>query len=146
VDAVVENPTLAGARVVVLDAVGDIEAIGAAELLAATGRDVIALSPLPSPMLLDPETMAKALPRMIRAGATWRPNTVLGAIGDHDVTLVDVLARSFETVADVDTVVIRTHGAADGRLATELRGRVDEVHVVGDALAARWIDRAIWDG
>ena len=147
VDGVVADPEQAGARVVVLDAVGDIQAIGAAELLAATGRDVIALTPLPSPMLLDPETMAKALPRMIRAGASWRPNTVLGAIGDHDVTVVDVLARSFETIAPVDTVVVRTHGVAESRLAAALRaGGVADVHVVGDALAARWIDRAIWDG
>ncbi len=99
-------------------------------------------------MLLDPETMAKALPRMIRAGASWRPNTVLGAIGDHDVTLVDVLARSFETIADVDTVVVRTHGTGDPSLADALRDRAPQldVHVVGDALAARWVDRAIWDG
>ena len=86
--------------------------------------------------------------RSIRAGASWRPNTVLGAIGDHEVTLVDVLARSFETVAGVDTVVVRTHGTGDATLANELRTRAPkvDVHVVGDALAARWVDRAIWDG
>ena len=150
VDDVVADPTRAGQRVVVLDAVGDIQAIGTAELLAATGREVVALSPLPSPMLLDPETMSRALPRMVRAGAVWRPNSVVAAIGDHEVTVVDTLARSFDTIVDVDTVVIRTHGIADSSLASALRDEPAavkvEVHVVGDALAARWIDRAIFDG
>ena len=146
VDDVVADPSRAGPRVVVLDAVGDIQAIGTAELLAAAGRDVIVVSPLPSPMLLDPETMSRALPRMVRAGATWRPNTVIAAIGDHEVTVVDTLARTFDTITDVDTVVIRTHGVAESSLAAALRDEPVEVHVVGDALAARWIDRAIFDG
>jgi hypothetical protein len=90
--------------------------------------------------------MARALPRMVRAGAAWRPNTILAAIGDHEVTTVDTLARTFDTIADVDTVVIRAHGVADSAIAVELRELVSEVHVVGDALAARWIDRAVFDG
>jgi 2,4-dienoyl-CoA reductase-like NADH-dependent reductase (Old Yellow Enzyme family) len=146
VDDVVADPARAGRRVVVLDAVGDIQAIGTAELLAAAGREVVALSPLPSPMLLDPETMSRALPRMVRAGATWRPNSVLAAIGDHEVSVVDTLARTFDTIADVDTVVIRTHGVAESSLASSLADEPVEVHIVGDAIAARWIDRAIFDG
>jgi NADPH-dependent 2,4-dienoyl-CoA reductase/sulfur reductase-like enzyme len=135
-----------GDRVIVLDAVGDIQAIGAAELLAAAGRDVTVLTPLPSPMLLDPETLARALPRMVRAGAKWRPNTVLASIGEREVSVVDTLARTFETISPVDSVVIRTHGVARAALAAELEGTVAEIHVIGDALAARWIDRAIFDG
>jgi 2,4-dienoyl-CoA reductase-like NADH-dependent reductase (Old Yellow Enzyme family) len=146
VDDVVLDVSRAGPRVVVLDAVGDIQAIGVAELLAAAGREVTVVSSLPSPMLLDPETMARALPRMVRAGAAWRPNTILASIGDHEVTTVDTLARTFDTIADVDTVVIRAHGVADSAIAVELRELVSEVHVVGDALAARWIDRAVFDG
>ena len=49
-------------RVVILDAVGHIEAIGLGELLAAAGAEVTVACPLPTPMLLDPETMAAALP------------------------------------------------------------------------------------
>jgi 2,4-dienoyl-CoA reductase-like NADH-dependent reductase (Old Yellow Enzyme family) len=145
VDAV-RDPGAAGANVVVLDAVGDINAIGIGELLAATGRSVQVLSPLPSPMLLDPETMARALPRLVRAGARWRPNTIVASIGDHEVTTIDTLARSFDTIAPVDTVVVRTHHVADASLADALRDRLPAVHVVGDAVAARWVDRAIFDG
>ncbi len=145
VDAIVA-PERIGRRVVVVDAVGDINAIGTAELLAARGHDVDVFTPLPSPMLLDPETMARALPRMVRAGARWRPNTIVASIGDHEVTIIDTLARSFTTITGVDAVVIRTHAVADASLAGALAGRVPEIHVVGDALAARWVDRAVYDG
>ena len=100
-----------GGRVVILDAVGHIEGVGLGELLAARGVDVTVVCPLPMPMLLDAETMAAALPRMARAGVRWRPNTALVSIGAHETTLIDTLSLRMETVVDVDTVVIRTHGA-----------------------------------
>jgi hypothetical protein len=62
------------------------------------------------------------------------------------VTLVDVLSRQTEQVADVDTVVIRTHGIADDGLYFALQGRVPEVLRIGDAVAVRTCDRAIFDG
>lgn len=135
-----------GRRVVILDAVGHIEAIGLAELLAGQGRHVNLVTPLPSPIALDFETSAVALPRAVRAGAIWRPNTVIGNIGLHDVLLMDVLSGATETLDGVDSVVIRTHGIAVDDLFHELRSRVDTVIRVGDALAVRYCDRAIYDG
>ena len=76
----------------------------------------------------------------------WRPNTVLGAIGDHEVTLVDALSHAIEQVTGVDWVVIRTHGRPENALVAELEGKVPEVIAVGDAVAVRPADRAIWDG
>jgi hypothetical protein len=133
-------------RVVVLDAVGHIEAIALGELLGRQDVDVTVVSALPAPISLDPETQQAALPRAVRAGMSWRPNTVLGAIGDHEVTLVDALSHAVEQVADVDWVVIRTHGRPENALVAELEGTVAEVVAVGDAVAVRPADRAIWDG
>jgi hypothetical protein len=76
----------------------------------------------------------------------WRPNTAIAAIGERAVTLVDVLSQKTETVADVDTVVIRTHGVAEDALYFALRDRVAHVVRVGDAVAVRTCDRAIFDG
>jgi 2,4-dienoyl-CoA reductase-like NADH-dependent reductase (Old Yellow Enzyme family) len=135
-----------GDRVVVLDAVGHIEAIGLGELLAGQGREVTVVSPLPSPIALDGETQAAALPRAVRAGMTWRPNTALAFIGDHEVTLVDTLAAQLGPPVPVDTVVIRTHGVPDRALYDALMDRVPELHRVGDAVAVRTCDRAIFDG
>ena len=97
-------------------------------------------------MLLDAETMAMALPRMARAGARWRPSTALVSIGDHEVVLIDTLSLRTETIVAVDSVVVRTHGIPDDGLFHELRTRVQEVLRVGDAVAVRLADRAIFDG
>jgi 2,4-dienoyl-CoA reductase-like NADH-dependent reductase (Old Yellow Enzyme family) len=135
-----------GRRVVILDAVGHIEAIGLGELVAASGAEAIVVTPLASPMALDRETAAYALPRAVRAGMQWRPNTALAAIGEHQATLVDVFARRPEVIDAVDTVVIRTHGRAAAELYFALEGRVEDLHRVGDAVAVRYADRAVFDG
>jgi 2,4-dienoyl-CoA reductase-like NADH-dependent reductase (Old Yellow Enzyme family) len=135
-----------GRCVVILDVVGDIEAIGLGELLAQRGVAVNVVTPFALPICLDRETLGYALPRAVRAGMRWRPNTAIAAIGAHDVTLADVLSRQTETLRGVDHVVIRTHGVADDALYFALRGRVSQVLRVGDAVAVRPCDRAIFDG
>lgn len=145
-ETALREPERVGKRVLILDAVGHIEAIGLGELLAREGREVTLVTPLPSPLLLDRETAAHALPRAGRAGVRWRPNAVLAAIGEHDATLYDTVSGRLETIEDVDTVVIRTHAVADDALYFALKPRVERVVRVGDAVAPRFVDRAIFDG
>ncbi|MBI5089946.1 MAG: FAD-dependent oxidoreductase, partial [Actinobacteria bacterium] len=135
-----------GDRVVILDGVGHIEAIGIAELVASQGREVHLVTSLPSPIALDFETSSVALPRAVHAGATWRPNTMIGMIGDHDVMLIDVLSQAAETLADVSSVIVRTHGSPVDDLYHALLGKVDSVVRIGDSVAVRYCDRAIYDG
>jgi 2,4-dienoyl-CoA reductase-like NADH-dependent reductase (Old Yellow Enzyme family) len=143
---VLAEPAALGRRIVLLDAVGHVQAIGLGEMLARHGHEATCVTPLPVPMALDGETQAAVLPRAVQAGMTWRPNTAMAAIGDHEVTLVDVLARTFETISHVDTVVIRTNGLPDDALYHELAGTVPELVRVGDAIAVRPVDRAVYDG
>lgn len=139
-------PDTLGRRVVILDAVGHIEGVGLAELLASLGKDVTLATPLPQLMVLDAETASMALPRAVRAGVTWSPNTALASIGEREVTLVDLLAGKTRVLSDVDAVVIRTHGLPEDALYFELQDVVPEVVRVGDAVAVRTVDRAIFDG
>jgi 2,4-dienoyl-CoA reductase-like NADH-dependent reductase (Old Yellow Enzyme family)/thioredoxin reductase len=134
-----------GPNVVVVEAVGHIEGIGVGHLLAEQGHSVSVVTPLATPLLLDAETMQKALPRAVRAGVRWLPNTAVASIGDHEVTVANVLSYAIETLP-ADTVVIRTHGVPDDSLYRALEGRVPELHRVGDAVAVRLADRAISDG
>jgi 2,4-dienoyl-CoA reductase-like NADH-dependent reductase (Old Yellow Enzyme family) len=143
--ALAARDTLRG-RVVILDAVGHIEGIGLGELLAHAGCEVTVATPFPAPIELDAETATLALRRAVRAGVRWRPTTVLAAIGEHTATLVDGLSGRPETLADVATVVIRTHGVPDDALYHELRDAGPQVVRVGDAVAVRPVDRAIFDG
>ena len=140
------DPESLGARVVVLDVVGHVQGAGVAECLATQGRETTLACPLPVLLACDSETQAAILPRAVQAGVTWRPSTVMVAIGDHTVTLVDVLSRRLETLEDVDTVVIATNGVADDDLFVALDGQVPELTRVGDAVAVRPVDRAVYDG
>jgi hypothetical protein len=133
-----------GPRVVILDAVGHIEGIGLAELLAAQGKQVALVMPLPHPSNLDSETAGLALPRALRAGARWYPSTRIDRIEAGEVVLVNLLSGA-ETREAADQVVIRTHGLPADELYFALRERVEVVRV-GDAVAARTVDRAIFDG
>ena len=102
------------------------------------------MTPLHSPLLLDAETMQKALPRAVRAGVRWRPNTAVVAIGDHEVTVADVMSYAIETLP-ADHIVIRTHGVPNDALYRALEGSARVVRV-GDAVVPRLADRAIFDG
>lgn len=145
-EAALRAPDTLGERIVVFGVVGHIEAIGLGELLATIGKEVTVATPLPMPIALDRETMGYALPRAVRAGMRWRPNTAVAAIGDHEVTLIDVFSRRLETVTPVDTVVIRTNGLPNDALYFTLQDTVPEIVRVGDAVAVRLADRAIFDG
>jgi 2,4-dienoyl-CoA reductase-like NADH-dependent reductase (Old Yellow Enzyme family) len=141
-----DDPRSLGRRVVLLDAVGHAQAIGLGELLASRGVEATCVTTLPVPLALDGETQAAILPRAVKAGMVWRPNTALAFIGDHEVGLVDVLSTTLETITGVDTVVIRTNGLPENSLATALEGAVSELAVIGDAVAVRPVDRAVYDG
>jgi 2,4-dienoyl-CoA reductase-like NADH-dependent reductase (Old Yellow Enzyme family) len=134
-----------GPRVLILDTVGHIEGVGLAELLANLGKQVALAMPLAAPGNLDPETAAAALPRAVRAGARWYPSTRLERIGAREVELTDLLGLTTRR-EPFDHVVIRTHGLPADDLYFALRDRVEDVARVGDALAVRSVDRAIWDG
>jgi hypothetical protein len=140
------DPDALGNRVVLLDVVGHVQAIGLGELLATNGKDATVVCPLPIPMALDGETQAAVLPRAVQAGMVWRPNTAMAMIGNHEVTVVDVLSRKLETITDVDTVVIRTNGLPEDDLFRALDGKVPELVAIGDAVAVRPVDRAVFDG
>ena len=135
-----------GERVVLLDAVGHVQGVGLGELLATHGHDVTVVCPLPVLLACDGETQAAILPRAVQAGVTWRPSTAVAMVDDHTVTLVDVLARRLEPVTAVDTFVVCTNGVPNTALYDELRGRGPEVVRVGDAIAVRPVDRAVYDG
>jgi 2,4-dienoyl-CoA reductase-like NADH-dependent reductase (Old Yellow Enzyme family) len=143
---VLDDDGALGRSVVLLDAVGHCEAIGLGELLASRGVAATCVTTLPVPLALDGETQAAILPRAVQAGMVWRPSTAMVAIGDHEVTLLDVLSQQAETLTGVDTVVIRTTGLPEDALYRELDGQVPEVSLVGDARAVRPVDRAVYDG
>ena len=144
-EVAVAAPDRLGRRVVIADVVGHVEGIGIAELLASTGRTVVLSMPFPAPPNLDGETAGPALSRAVRAGAIWRPQTLIESIASEKVRLRDMLSGRVDTV-DADSVVVRTHGRPLDALYHEARALGLDVVRVGDAVAPRTADRAIYDG
>ncbi|MCB1026394.1 MAG: NAD-binding protein, partial [Microthrixaceae bacterium] len=64
-----DGPRALGAKVVIADLVGFVEAFGLAELLGGAGVDVTVVSPLAGPDAADPDTRRHLLRRARRAGA-----------------------------------------------------------------------------
>jgi 2,4-dienoyl-CoA reductase-like NADH-dependent reductase (Old Yellow Enzyme family) len=143
---VLADPSSLGTRVLLLDAVGHCEAIALGELLASHGAEATVVTTLPVPIALDGETQAAILPRAVQAGMVWRPSTAMALIGDHEVTVINVLSGEADVIKNVDTVVIRTTGLPNDALYRELEGKVDELTLIGDAMAVRPVDRAVYDG
>jgi 2,4-dienoyl-CoA reductase-like NADH-dependent reductase (Old Yellow Enzyme family) len=144
ITAMLRRDTL-GERVLIIDSVGHIEGIGLGDLLAASGRQVTVASPLSTLALLDSATAAGALRRAGRSGVDWRPNTRLTSVENGIARLTDVYSER-TTELRVDDVVMRTHGLPADELYFALNGVVPEVRRVGDAVAVRPADRAIFEG
>lgn len=146
--AIADGPGALGRRVVVVDMVGFVEAGGLAELLATGGTETTWTMPFAEPIACDPETRMALLRRAGRAGVDVRAFSVVFAVDTQGVHVAQVMSGQLDTISDVDTVVVRAHGRGDSRLATalaDLRPEL-EVHVIGDAVAMRLVDKAINDG
>ena len=132
------DPAALGRCVVILDAVGHIEAIGPASCSHPRRRGD---DPTPPPADRPRrQTLAMAL----RAPFTpLAPEHRARPCGRPRGRSRLRARRTRETLGGVDTVVIRTHGLPDDALPRTPRSR-PLPH--GDALAVRTVDRAIHDG
>jgi 2,4-dienoyl-CoA reductase-like NADH-dependent reductase (Old Yellow Enzyme family) len=147
-----EDILLSGAQpsghILLLDGEGYHASAGIAELLAGSGADVTyvtaGFSPL-SPRLIDSFEARAIVQRMKRAGVRFMPTTWVRSIGDKQVTLTDVHTGE-EHIQSVDAVVLSTGRVPQDRLARELEDKVAQLFVIGDALAARPLATASYEG
>ncbi|CAN7665251.1 FAD-dependent oxidoreductase [Phenylobacterium sp. LjRoot225] len=148
-----EDILLGGARpsgrIVLLDGEGLHASAGIAELLGSAGAEVTyvtaGFSPL-SPRLVDSFEARFVVQRLKAAGVRFAPTTWLRRIGEGEVTLYDVHTDAERVVAGVDAVVLSTGRMPLDGLARELEGRVPQLFTLGDALAARPLATAAYEG
>lgn len=136
-------------RIVLLDGEGMHASAGIAELLAQNKGEVTyvtaGFSPL-SPRLVDSFEVRHVVQRLKSAGVCFLPTTWVRSIGDHAVTLYDVHTEEERTIAALDAVVLSTGRFPRDALARELEGRVPQLYTIGDALAARPLAAATYEG
>ena len=147
-EQVLEQGIRPGGTVVVLDDEGLNTGFGIAELLAREGADVELVTRWMTPVENAIYTLefAFVIPILKNLGVTLTTQTYLKEIGERDVTAFDVFTNEERTIAGVDAVVLATMRRPHADLAAGLEGAVEQLFLIGDALAPRGFAEAAYEG
>jgi mycofactocin system FadH/OYE family oxidoreductase 2 len=145
---VLEGAESIGERVLVLDDDGGRYSAGVAEALLDRGCQVEVASRLNALFPQTPVTLALAIlyNRLFSKGLEYRLNVWASAIEGTTVSLFNLYTGEPEPPAEADTVVLATGAKANEDLYLALKGRGREVHRIGDCVAPRKLDHAIYEG
>ncbi|MBM7244224.1 FAD-dependent oxidoreductase [Rhodococcus fascians] len=134
-----------GHRVLIAEDEFQGHATTAAEFLAQNGHTVTLVSRSTSVGVWSGASQEFLYKRLRRAGVELRAHTWLDAIGERSVQAYDVFSGQTVDLGDFDSVVLATGSSVDDRLYNAL-GSDDRVVRIGDCLAPRRLDNAMWDG
>ena len=85
--------------------------------------------------------------RLVRKGVVMSPMTGVAQIDEDSVDVYNVVhPLATRTIESVDTVVMAGGGQANTAIYDSLRGRVKELHIVGDCAQPRDIEMATYTG
>jgi mycofactocin system FadH/OYE family oxidoreductase 2 len=138
----------AGKRVVVLDDDGSRLVAGVAEVLLDRGSEVELVSRWNAllPFTLTTLDMATLYGRLFGKGLRYRLNSWAKSIEGDRVTIFNLYTGAEETLEGIDTVVLGTGPKANEELYFALKGSVPDLHRIGDCVAPRKLDHAIYEG
>lgn len=145
---VIRAPERAGKRAVLLDDEGAYRIGGAAHLMLAAGAEVVLVSRLS--MLLPACVYTLDLPHMYRnllgMGLEQRLNSWARRIEKRSVVIANLFTGQEEVLLNVDSVILGTSRHPDDALYHALKGRIANLHRVGDCVAPRTMDHATYEG
>jgi len=90
--------------------------------------------------------MAHVYGRLLSKGLEYRLNSWATGIEDDRVSVVNLYTGAADTLEGVDTVVLATAPKANDELYFVLKGPVEKLYRIGDCLAPRKLDHAIYEG
>jgi hypothetical protein len=135
-------------RVVVLDDQGTRYAAAVAEVLVELGCEVTLVTPfssaLPQTALTQDQPLIYA--RLLGAGLQTHLNSWARRVEPDGVVVVDLYTDTEHRLEDVAAVVLVTQRRAEDRLYRALAATSLEPRRIGDCLAPRTLDHAIFDG
>jgi mycofactocin system FadH/OYE family oxidoreductase 2 len=136
-----------GDRVVVLDDDGSRQAAGVVEVLLDAGKQVELVSRWPAlfPGTMTTLDMPHIYGRLLGKGLSYRLNSWASGIEGNGVSIFNLYTSAAESL-DADTVVLVTGQKANDELYFALKGTVSDLHRIGDCLAPRKLDHAIYEG
>ena len=137
-----------GKRVVVLDDDGSRYAAGVTEVLLDRGSDVELVSRWPAlfPGIATTLDMAHVYGRLLGKGLAYRLNSWALGVDGGTVTIFNLYTGAQETLEGVDTIVLATGAKANDDLYLALKGQAENLHRIGDCVAPRKLDHAIYEG
>jgi mycofactocin system FadH/OYE family oxidoreductase 2 len=138
----------AGKRVVVLDDDGTRAVAGVCEVLLDGGSEVEVVSRWNAlfPTTLTTLDMAHLYGRLLGKGLAYRLNAWAKSIDGDRVTIFNLYTGAEEILEGVNTVVLSAGSKADDGLYFALKGEVANLHRIGDCVAPRKLDHAIYEG
>ncbi|MBI2865918.1 MAG: FAD-dependent oxidoreductase, partial [Chloroflexi bacterium] len=147
VDDILQGKAQAGQRVVIYDTDAHIKGVGIAEWLADRGKQVeIVTRGLYLGAALPERIMAPVIARLARKGVKTTVHSELRKVVENSAVVADLLTGEERTIAGVDTVVLVTGNRSNSDLYFALKGKVQELHRIGDSEAPALSDRAIHQG
>jgi hypothetical protein len=84
--------------------------------------------------------------RLLGKGLEYRLNSWASGIEGSRVSIFNLYTAAADAVEGVDTVVLAAGQKANDELYFALKGTVDNLHRIGDCLAPRKLDHAIYEG
>jgi 2,4-dienoyl-CoA reductase-like NADH-dependent reductase (Old Yellow Enzyme family)/thioredoxin reductase len=145
---VLRGEATVGQRVLVLGGLEDhLPAPTVAEFLADQGKSVEVVSELMTVgQGIESATQYLLTKRLLEKEVTLSPLTGVLAIRGGTVVVRNTFTRRERRIEGIDTVVLACGGRSNTQLARALKGRVKELHSIGDCLAPRRILSAVLDG
>lgn len=137
----------AASHVVLLDREGFYRPLVAADYLSARGAQVEFVTPLKQICpIVEGMMLDEMLEHLGRRGVRFWPGQEVVEWTDGTVRLRDVQTAEEQVIADIDTLVGTVGSKSVNALALALRGRVPELHVIGDANTPQTCEQATYQG
>jgi mycofactocin system FadH/OYE family oxidoreductase 2 len=149
---VLNNEVQVGQKVCLIDYDGHQRATSTAEFLANLGKEVhIITSSLFIGAELGPtQDLYLSRQRLLQKGVTFTPDIavmeVAGPAGEKRIKGFNVYSNAWDEWGPFDSIVLAMGQRVEDALYMSLKGKVDELYRIGDAVAPRKVDMAIWEG
>lgn len=137
-----------GERVLIVDDIGFHQGTSAADYLAYLGKKVLFLSAglYPAPDLMTTMDIQLWYRRALDQGMEMISNSIVRAIGPDTVTIFNHYTGVEKVLRDITAVVLVGHPKPREGLYHQIKGKVAEVYRIGDCLAPRKMEHAIFEG
>jgi len=147
IEDVLSHQARPGTRVVLVDDTGDWRGGGTAWWLAERGHEVVVVTSFPMVGHTVQRTSSdwRLRARLTELGVTWRTESVVTEWTGEGARVRRFLGGP-EEFLPADSLVLATINTPVTDVLDEVRGTLDDVHPVGDAVAARLAVHAIYEG